>query len=205
MRIEHGYKELGEFGYQVVGNVIDKHSPRTNSNCEPIAIVEQSLYDWEALAKYIRLEAAGFGLYEVFNVRYMDILYGDLPGWQLSEFRVYMGMLALYFGEPTTRELGILWIRQPEELNLVFKLPYTRLGVKPTYEVKINCCEASNTRKPGDGFERYEDKYIMTQVDEDFGFMWTRNFIKLKDPTDHKDKFFHLGNSYAEITEHIGL
>lgn len=207
MRIKRQCEDINEYGYQVVGNITDcEYSLHDSSNCEPILMSLLSPSNWNDIAPYIKVEQPAMGLYEEFNKEYIDILSGCNPDWQLGEFRVYMGMIALYFGKPATGESGILWIKQPEQLKLKFELFRTSFGFKPIYEVELECQKAQKTqRNLGENFVLYKNKYIKTRIHENLGYTVAHNFIKLKDPKSEGDDFYHCNNSYIDTTEYIGI
>ncbi len=112
-----------------------------------------------------------------------DILRGKRQDWQCSGFRVFAGLVEIYFVRPGTGGIAFLWLREADGLHLHFECPKTRLGFTPSYEVTIN--------------------RQTTRVEEDQGYMMRDIRFMLKDPSKGVDS--DVDNQRIAVTEAVGI
>ena len=112
-----------------------------------------------------------------------DILRGKRQDWQCSGFRVFAGLVEIYFVRPETGGIAFLWLREADGLRLHFECPKTKLGFTPSYEVTIN--------------------RQTTRVEEDQGYMMRDIRFMLKDPSKGVDS--DVDNQRIAVTEAVGI
>lgn len=198
MRIESYTRNLGDDGYLVVGS--DKNwNLHDSSSCRPI---KMSLTCWpdsnepecDNLEELIRLADSDMFIptdnQEEFSRNYANIVRRNYPDWQLGAFRIFVGGIALYYGNTCTHETGFLWMIGANNLRLTFEAPCTRLGFIPSYKVDI----------------RHKDgKCCRTYVEEDLGYIRREIYFHLRNPHKVDDDIYHRGNQYIEVTEYAGV
>ncbi|MCI8980458.1 MAG: hypothetical protein HFE52_07305 [Clostridia bacterium] len=198
MRIESYTRDIRGDGYLVVGSGKNWNS-HDSSSCRPI---KMSLTCWpdsnepvcDNLEELICLADSDMFTppdnQEEFSRNYANIVRRNCPDWQLGAFRVFVGGIALYYGNTRNHEAGFLWIIGANNLRLTFEAPRTRLGFAPIYKVDI----------------RHKDgRCFQTCVDEDLGYIRREIYFHLRDPHKADDDIYHRDNQYIEVTEYAGV
>ena len=118
-----------------------------------------------------------------FCKNWYDILRGKRQDWQCSGFRVFAGLVEIYFVRPETGGIAFLWLKEANGLRLHFECPKTRLGFTPSYKVTIS--------------------RQTTRVEEDQGYMMREIRFMLKDPSKGVDS--DVDNQRIAVTEAVGI
>lgn len=121
-----------------------------------------------------------------FTENYAAIVKGKRPDWQLSAFRVSVGIIELFYNNIETKDYAFLWVTSNHgTVKLKFECAKNCFGFKPTY--CVNC---------------YRDQ---TDIEEVLGYIRNDVTLKLKDPKKADDNLFHGHNTIIEITEYAGI
>lgn len=203
MRIEEYTRKLTGDGYIVTGGhkSWDDHN---SAKCAPIKMslpcypgTDQPCYICDSLDELVQLIDSDMFLpgeydegVEDFRQNYVDIFKGFYPDWQLGAFKVFVGGIALYYGNIKTGAKGLLWIIGAKKLRLTFQAPRTRLGFEPIYNVWI---------KHDNGI------HCKTQVEEDLGYVHREIDFTLTNPNKSDDDLFHWDNQTLKIIEYAGI
>ncbi len=187
-------RELDYDGYVVHGYNGDFRDCTGDADFKPIQIklAEANKMSKERQEKYwdYILETADSDLFgdldqADFTENYAAIVKGKRPDWQLSAFRVSVGIIELFYNNIKTKNYAFLWIKHCCSMRLEFKCAKNYFGFKPTYYV--DC---------------HHDKSI---IEEDLGYIRNEVKLKLKDPKKADDDLFHSDNTIIEITEYAGI
>lgn len=187
-------RELDWNGYVVHGYNGDFHDRMGDADFKPIQMKltkadempkeRQEMY-WDHILKTADSDLFGDPDQVDFTENYAAIVKGKRPDWQMSAFRVSVGIIELYYNNIETKEYAFLWITGGCTMRLRFECAENYFGFKPTY--CVDC---------------YHDQ---STIKEDLGYIRNEVILKLKDPKKTDDDLFHSHNTIIETTEYASI
>lgn len=188
-------RELDYDGYVVHGYNEDFRGRMGDADFNPIQMKltkadgmseEQQETYWDHILKTADSDLFGDPDQVDFTENCAAIVKGKRPDWQLSAFRVSVGIIELFYNNIETKDYAFLWVTSNHgTVKLKFECAKNCFGFKPTY--CVNC---------------YRDQ---TDIEEDLGYIRNDVTLKLKDPKKADDNLFHDHNTIIEITEYAGI
>lgn len=187
-------RELDCDGYVVHGYNRDFRDRTWSDDFKPIQMEltgvnkiskeRQEMY-WDRILKTADSDLFGDPDQADFTENHAAIIKGKRPDWQLSAFRVSVGIIGLFYNNIETKENAFLWITGNYGAKLTFRCAKNHSGFKTTY-----CVEC------------YHNKSI---IKEDLGYIRSEAILRLKNPEKTDDNLFHDWNTIIETTEYAGV
>lgn len=145
----------------------------------------QEMY-WDYILKTADSDLFGDPDQVDFTENYAAIVKGNRPDWQMSAFRVSVGIIGLFYNNIETKDYAFLWITgNYVAVKLTFECAKNYFGFKPTYYVECHSDQST--------------------IEEDLGYIRNEVTLKLKDPKKTDDNLFHDNNTIIETTEYAGI